>query len=209
MKTRVIEKESSNQMAKEEVKKTPQNQGKINDGYDTVHDVDPVGYWDEESGPVYFIPRFARVFDGNIEKAKPAVLFFGHLTQASGLKVGKGEDSEQIVGKNGDFIAVWGKPGMGGIADKCDVPIKMYQEGEKDTSKPNPMKLYKVVTKGPDYVKKGFLPFKEDSRDYSFGVTTFLEPRTGKKQQQRSGTAPQGSGPSSDTNGDVDFDPIS
>lgn len=192
-------------MAKEEVKKTVQNQGKINDGYDTVHDVDPVGYWDEEAGPCYFIPKFARVFDGNIEKAKPSVLFFGTLTAASPLKVGKGEDSEKIAGKAGDFIAVWGKPGMGGITDKCEVPIKLYQEGEKDTGKPNTMKLYKVVTKGAEYMKKGFLPFKEDSRDQSFGVTTFLEPRTGKKQAQ---SISRGSGPSSDTNGDIDDDKL-
>jgi len=193
-------------MATKEQSKAVQNQGKINDGYDTVHEVDPVGYWDEEGGPLYFIPKFARVFDGNIEKAKPSVLFFGTLTATSPLKVGNGEDSEKITGKAGDFVAMWGKPGMGGIIDKCDVPVKVFQEGEKDTGKPNAMKLYKVVTKGPDYVKKGFLPFREDTRDYSFGVTTFLESRKGKGQQQSSGTAPRGSTPGSDTNGNASDD---
>lgn len=186
-------------MAKEEVKKAPQNQGKINDGYDSVHEVDPIGYWDEEAGPCYFIPKYAHVFDGNIEKSKPAVLIMGTLTAATPLFTGKGEEKEVFGGKEGDFIAVWGKPGMAALKNMCGVPVKLWQEGEKDVGKPNPMKLYKVATKGKPSDESP-LPIKKDTRDKSFGVTTFLEEHGVRKNR------PQGAKPSSDTNGNVDDD---
>lgn len=183
-----------------EKSKAPQNQGKINDGYNDVHEVDPVGYWDEEAGPCYFIPKYAKVFDGNIEKAKPAVLIMGTLTASTQLYVGKGDEQETFQGKEGDFIAVWGKPGMAALKNMCGIPVKLWQEGEKDTGKPNAMKLYKVATKGA--VNESPLPIQEDTRDKSFGVTTFLEQRGVRKNR------PQGSRPSSDTNGDAGDDNV-
>lgn len=198
MKTRAIEKES-NTMSKEEAKKAPKIN--TNDGYGKVHQVDPVGYWNEEDGAVYFTPTSYKVFDGNIEKAKPAVLIMGTLTQASPLYTGgeKNDDYEPFMGKEGDFIAVWGKPGMGALKDKSGTAVKMWQEGEKDTKKPNPMKLYKVATKG-GYTPKE-LALSEDTRNKSFGVKCFLETRASQPNH-----GPQGFRPKSDTNGDADDD---
>jgi hypothetical protein len=199
MKTLVTKKEISNKKMSNEKNQAPKKLESINDGYNTTHENDPIGTWDEKTGPCYFIPKFAKVFDGNIEKAKPAVLILGTLTQKTMLYKGKEDDDNRTIfeGKEGDFISVWGKPGMGAIRNMAGIPIKLWQEGEKDTKKPNPMKLYKVATKGNVEGKQ--LRIKEDMRDKSFGVTCFLEDRSNPKTKMRV---------NSDTNGDIEFDPI-
>lgn len=104
------------------------------------------GFWDPKLGPVHFIPRQARVFDGKIDPLKSSILIQGDSVGVNQLL---NKDGEKVVCEQGEQIGVWYKPGMAPIKDLCGVPVYMYENGERDTGKGNPMKLYEVLSPKP------------------------------------------------------------
>jgi len=132
---------------------------------------DYVGFWDEEiSNVIQGVPVEAKIFDGNIEKNKPSYLITFRLTKD--MKVLKDAESGEVVeAKFGDHVGVWGKPGMSALRNLCGVEVFMYCKGEKDTGKPNAMRVYSVnsATTGAP------LPVTSDTRNKSKGVQTFLD----------------------------------
>ncbi len=160
------------------------------DGF-IIQSDDVVGYWDPEECPIRCIPRTAKVFDGNIERTKPSVLILAELTMPCVLNLKKevGEsEAEKIIGKKGDMVGIWGKPGMRAIRNLCGVEVKITATGEKDTGKPNPMKLFSVesATRGTQ------LLISDDSRDKSRAVKTFLEGRAVSAGETTVGTSDDG-----------------
>lgn len=99
------------------------------------------GFWVEGENPVHFIPKTARAVDNSIDAKKHSVLIIGESMGDNELMT---SDGEVFTDKKGDLIGVWYKPGMLAIKDMADVPVFMYRIGERDTGKPNPMKLYEV-----------------------------------------------------------------
>lgn len=124
---------------------------------------DLVGFWDSDLTPIQCIPRSVKLFDGNIEAEKPSILMTVELTKPAGVRPPKDDGSAPFVAPTGSLVGVWYKPGMKAIRDLCGVEVWMKQEGEKDTGKPNPMKLYEITWK----VNGTRIPVTEDLRDKS------------------------------------------
>jgi hypothetical protein len=143
------------------------------EGFITQSD-DVVGYWNPEEAPIRCIPRTAKLFDGNIEKSKPSILLIVQLTAPCvvNLKKEEGEvEGEKFIAKIGDMVGIWGKPGMRAIRDLCGVEVWMRMSGEKDTGKPNPMKLFDVKAQG----KGTRIVISDDTRKESKGVKTWMD----------------------------------
>jgi hypothetical protein len=125
---------------------------------------DLVGFWDSDLTPIQCIPRSVKLFDGQIEADKPSILMTVELTKPAAVRPTKDDESgEPFAAPAGSLVGVWYKPGMKSIRDLCGVEVWMRQEGEKDTGKPNPMKLYDITWK----VNGTRIPVTEDLRDKS------------------------------------------
>lgn len=144
-------------------------------GYEKQSD-DVVGFWDPSIGPIHFIPTGARLFDGNLEAHKPSALIVGKLVDATDLVT---RDDEVIAAQPGEQIGVWAKPGMSAVKNLAGVKVFMYEDGELDTGKPNPMKIYEVLSRG----KGRPLPVT-DSRKKSKATTHFLTTDTSVEKPQ-------------------------
>jgi len=142
----------------------------------TKRSSDIVGIWDPDQGPIRCIPRHAKLSDSKkFDKTKPSIFIFAELTAPCELRV-KSEDEDDetdlITGEPGDLVGIWGKPGMRDIANLCNVEVFMFQDGEKDIGKGNPMKVYDISS-----ARIGTLiPISSDTRDKSAHVETFLDP---------------------------------
>jgi hypothetical protein len=131
-------------------------------GY-TEQSSDIVGFWDG-SGAIHFIPRFVRMFDSNIDAKKSSTMLIAELVDPCQVdKPGDEKVKEKVLAGKGQQIGIWTKPGMSALKNLGGVPVYMYEEGEKDTGKPNPMKLYKVMSKG----RGQRLPIEGDFRKFS------------------------------------------
>lgn len=126
------------------------------------------GFWDPDAGPLHFIPESARIFDGKLEPAKCSGLILGTLVDPAILTT---DDGEVFEGKPGTKVGVWAKPGMSAIQKLAQVKVFLYLDGEKDTGKPNPMKVFCVMS-----AKKGVPIPVTDSRKLSRRARTFLIP---------------------------------
>ena len=163
----------------------------IPEGYEQ-RSTDIVGFWDPEASPsIHFIPLEAKLFDSQLDPAKPSTLLFGKLVDACMLKT---PDDESIEGAPGDLIGVWFKPGMAALKDLAGVKAFMYPTGEMDTGKPNPMKTYEVHSQ-----RKGTrIPVTDDKREKSRFVTTLLSGPKGNAKDNAANPPDQGAD-------DVDF----
>jgi len=102
---------------------------------------DILGFWDEHcTTPLFFTPRSAKLSDSKIEPDKKCSTLVEGLATRDCQVFSK--DGEPLAAKVGDLVAVWAKPGMKALSNAAGVPVAMAYLGEKDTGKPNPMKLY-------------------------------------------------------------------
>jgi hypothetical protein len=160
-------------MAKKTNGKTPERAAGIPvkhqapDGYQRQA-TDIVGFWDPtKSETIHFVPLEAKLFDSKIEPTKPSTIVIGKLVDAVSLKAPGGED-ETVEGKPGDLVGVWYKPGMSALKNLQGVKVFMFEAGELDTGKPNPMKLFEVLSK----TKGAVLQVTEDRRKKSAHAET-------------------------------------
>jgi len=139
-----------------------------------------VGFWNMEKGPVHFIPKFARVFDSDIENSKPSILLIGDSVGGNPIMA---KDGEEKTASDSQPIGIWYKPGMSAVKDLAGVKVFMYITGEQDTGKPNPMKTFDVLSKQDgqtlfiteDYRKKSThvaLPFPVKGKETSTAKAT-------------------------------------
>ena len=136
------------------------NQVRVPQGY-TEQSSDIVGFWDSDEGPpIHFIPRSCRMFDSKIDPKKTSTLVVGELVDDLPVTTA---DDEEVLATKGQKVGVWTKPGMAALKELAGVPVYMYQDGEKDTGKPSPMKLFKVMSKG----RGAKLPLTGDYRKLS------------------------------------------
>lgn len=139
---------------------------------------DIVGTWDSDAGPIRFVPTHASVSDSKkFDKTKPSTLIFGKLTAEAPLKrrsEDEDEDAETFVGKPGDLVGVWAKPGMRDIATLCGVEVIIMRDAAKDknTNKGNDMKGFRVLSRETPGV---LIPITSDRREHSAGVKTYLD----------------------------------
>ncbi len=111
-------------------------------GYEKRTD-EVVGFWDPSLGPIHFVPQFARAFDNKTDKTKPSILIQGTSVGTNTLIT---KDEDFVDAKEGQTIGVWYKPGMIAIRSLRGVPVYMFQNGERDTGKPQPMILFEVLS---------------------------------------------------------------
>lgn len=137
---------------------------------------DVAGYWAPELTPIHCVPISAKLFDGNLEAAKPAILILVRLLSPCAL-VTKKEDGARpppFVGQPGKIVGIWGKPGMKVIRNmagaKCFIELT---NKVIETGKPNPMKLFRVTCENE--TGGSALPVVQDKREKSKGVETWLD----------------------------------
>lgn len=139
---------AANRSAAEKPKDPPKHQAP--EGYQT-RGGDVTGFWDPESGhPIHFIPREANLSDSKLDSKKPSTLVIGTLVDAVPLYLTSqdGKSVDEVQGQPGDTVGVWAKPGMAALKNLAHVKVYMYPNGEKNTGKPNPMKLFEVLSRG-------------------------------------------------------------
>jgi hypothetical protein len=132
------------------------------------------GFWDYALGPLHFVPVRAILTDSQIEPQKTSVLIIGNLVDRATLSVKDPDDDDsdlQVIGEPGDVVGVWAKPGMRELKELAGEKVFLYYKGEKDTGKPNPMKLFEIFAKS----KGDPLPV-EDKRDKSRHAKTWMLP---------------------------------
>jgi hypothetical protein len=134
-------------------------------------DSDIVGFWQSDMGPIFFTPEEATVSDSKLEPVKPSGLIRGTLVAACEALLNS--DGEQVVGKPGDRVGVWAKPGMRELKSLAGAKVFMFADGEKDTGKPNAMALFDISTAGGALGAP--LPI-EDKRKQSRGHGSWLAP---------------------------------
>lgn len=140
------------------------------DGQEILGDVN--GYIDFDRSAVKFTPSSVKMFDGNMDASKPGILIIGKLDAPAlvYLKEGDDDESERVYRKaeKGEPVGVWFKPDLRKMRDKCGVSVYIKKVGEKDTGKPNPMTVFKVVAP----VGGSRIPVTEDARVKSKHVKT-------------------------------------
>lgn len=124
---------------------------------------DLVGFWDSELSPIQCMPLSVKLFDGQIEADKPSILLTVQLTKPCAVRPPSEEGGEPFAAPPGSLVGVWYKPGMKSIRDLCGVEVWMKLVGEKDTGKPNPMKVYDITWK----TNGSRIPITDDLRDKS------------------------------------------
>lgn len=120
----------------------PRQQYAMPEGYEKKTS-DLAGFWNQDQGPVHFIPRSARAFDNKTDTMKSSILILGEAVSPCPVM---NADNDRFDCKVGEMIGVWYKPGMIALKDLADVKVFMFASGEKNTGKPNPMTTYEVGT---------------------------------------------------------------
>lgn len=136
--------------------------GPIPEGY-KKRTTELVGFW-SMAKPLHFVPKFARVFDSDIEPSKPSILIIG---DAVGENLIVDREGKELMSTDHQPIGVWYKPGMAAVKDLAGVKVFMYPTGEQNTGKPNPMKTFDVLSKADGQT----LFITEDFRKKSSFVT--------------------------------------
>lgn len=146
---------------------------------------DLVGYWDLKA-PIFVIPLYITLSDSKLEPLKTSVLIHCKAVQAT--KVLKDEETgEYIDVKVGDLVGVWYKPGMKAIATCKDIPVYLYQDGELDTGKMNPMKVFRVgIKQGSNRVPLPIMAdYRRTSKRNAIPVQGLAAPTQQQRQQRR------------------------
>jgi hypothetical protein len=138
---------------------------------------DVEGYWDPEKTAIRCMPLSVKLFDGNIDSRKPAILIIAELVLPCKIAYkAEADDKEWSYrkAKPGTMVGIWYKPGMRGIVCKAGVDcyIKLTED-TKDTGKGNPMKIYEVRA-GAGGTR---IPMSEDVRHKSARATTDFDVR--------------------------------
>lgn len=151
--------------------------------------IDVVGFWNPDMGPIFCIPRAAKLFDSALDKTKSSTLLICELVEPCGAITAKDEDddAQSVPTNKGDLVGIWAKPGMAAIKTLCGEPCDISYERDKDGNVKtkamkkkgmNPMKLFSVESaKNP--MKN--IPVIEDARRESAHRDTLLSPAKSSK----------------------------
>lgn len=145
---------------------------------------DVEGYWDPTMTAIRCKPISVKLFDGNLDKKKPGILLVCELVLPCKIAYKEPGEEEWSYRRAaaGTMVGVWYKAGMRGIVNKAGVDcyIKLTDK-EKDTGKPNPMKIYEVRAGAGGYR----VPITEDVRNQSASLATDFDVRRGGAKKQR------------------------
>ena len=109
---------------------------------------DFVGFWDEELEPVMFgTPLEARMSDSKADSRKPSILITFKIEKDMTVASSADSGGRPVTAKAGDLVGVWSRPGMAALKALAGVTVHMYSSGEKDTGKPNAMRVYEISSR--------------------------------------------------------------
>lgn len=142
-------------------------------GYEEVGG-DLVGYWDPEGGhAIHFIPEGVNLTDGSQDADKVSALITGRLVDACILYKGKEGEREEVQGKAGDRVGVWGKPGLIELKRRAGVKCFVVRTPEHDKKIKNKKDLMKAFSvRCPKGAAKRELPLDDDFRKESANSKT-------------------------------------
>jgi hypothetical protein len=174
--------QNQNQQALEDTFATlRQEADKVTENF-TKRSSDIVGFWATKAlVPIICKPLYVKLLDSKrFDKTKPSMLLFVELLMPTACRAQNDSDDDNdtdhedlFVGQPGDLVGIWVKPGMRDIVDCCEVETKMWQDGEKDVDKGNPMKVYRVTTL-PGAPKRR-IPIVSDTREKSRAASTMFD----------------------------------
>lgn len=146
---------------------------------------DVEGYWEPTMTAIRCKPISVKLFDGNLDKKKPGILLVCELVLPCKIAYKEPGEEEWSYRRAaaGTMVGVWYKAGMRGIVNKAGVDCYIrLTDKEKDTGKPNPMKIYEVRAGAGGYR----VPITEDVRNQSASLPTdFDVKRGGASKKQR------------------------
>lgn len=171
----------------DEIKKLKAQMAKRAEAMPTRSD-DVAGYWLPDEMDILCVPINVKLFDSSIDKTKVSALISVTLKSPTVIENADKEDKVKRIGKEGEIVGIWYKPGMRAIRDCAGVETYISQTGEKDTGKGNPMKVYTVKAEGGER-----LPIVEDTRVHSSNQATPFDVK-----QLAKGTAKGPKGPAAD-----------
>jgi len=141
---------------------------------------DVLGFHDlEEQGPIFGIPRGAKISDSKLDPSKPSSFVIFELIEPTTYTEGTGDEAVTLTAQKGEMVGVWTKGGMRGLRNLCDLPVFMAHSGEKKLkgrpAAQSAMKTFDFhVGKGPTKA----IPIIEDTREKSAGVKSMFDKRT-------------------------------
>ena len=141
---------------------------------------DVLGFHDPETqGPIYGIPRGAKISDSKIDPKKPSSFVIFELIEPCEYTEGTGDEAVTLTAQKGEMVGVWTKGGMRALRNMCGLPVFMVHTGEKKLkgrpAAQDPMKTYDFhVGKG----KPAPIPIIEDTREKSSGEKSMFDQRT-------------------------------
>lgn len=166
-------------MAKPETSKTPASTPQLVKPPEGMRrfNGDVVGFHDCESqGPLYGIPRAAKLSDNGQDPKKPSCFVILEALDAMKVTEGTGEDATEFMCKTGDMVGLWLKGGMRQIRNLCGVPVFIQYAGEKKLKgrppSQSPMQLFDFnIGEG----KGTPIPMIEDNRKQSREAPTMFD----------------------------------
>lgn len=145
---------------------------------------DVVGFHDcETQGPIYGIPRAAKLSDSALDETKPSAFVIFELLDNCDATEGSGDDATSVPAKKGDMVGVWLKAGMRGLKNLCGIPVFMQHSGEKKLKgKPAAFNAMKTFDFHVGQGKGTLIPVIEDNRKKSRDVPNFLVSEVKKRE---------------------------
>lgn len=141
---------------------------------------DVLGFHDPETqGPIYGIPRGAKISDSKIDPKKPSSFVIFELIEPCVYTEGTGDEAVTLEAKKGEMVGVWTKGGMRALRNMAGRAVFMVHTGEKKLkgrpAAQDPMKTYDFhVAPG----KPALIPIIEDTREKSAGEKSMFDQRT-------------------------------
>lgn len=97
---------------------------------------DMVGYWNEDApGYLHCVPRYAVLFDNKVDPRNPSILIFATLLDPAPLLKKEDDEKTEFMGKPGDQIGIFAKPGMRRIAKLADAKTLIQRDPTKEDRK--------------------------------------------------------------------------
>lgn len=138
---------------------------------------DVIGFHDcETQGPLYGIPRGAKLSDNGQDPTKPSCFVILEALQDMKVTEGTGDDATEIHAKKGDMVGFWLKGGTRQIKNLCGVPVFIQYAGEKKLKgRPPAQSPMKVFTFDIGEGKGTMIPVIEDNRKQSKNSPTMWD----------------------------------
>ena len=145
---------------------------------------DVVGFHDcETQGPLFGIPRAAKLSDNGQDETKPSCFVIFEALEDTKAVEGSGDEAHEVQVRKGEMVGLWLKAGMKAIRNLCGLPVEVFFVGEKKLKgRPASQKPMKVFEFDVGAGKGAPIPVIEDNRKQSRNAPTMFDaPKVGRE----------------------------